>query len=315
MKLFSELPKLLDRNFAVGYFLPTVLFLSVSLNLLITPGLFPEILLKLQADVLLGTTVIGLVSWLGGVLLMVANRDVIRLMEGYGYFNPAKFLHSIEIRRYRNLHQAISQLDDQYQSCIDEVKDFPDELRVKRDRLMREATERFPDDEHWVLPTSFGNTMRAFEVYPRVMYGLDAIPGWNRLRTVIPKDYRNLLDSAKSSVDFWVNLWFLSIIAILEYIGIVICTDQIKALWFPFSVLTVTIVAYTRARCSAAEWGDYVKSSFDIFIPELRNKLGFSKPTTSKEEKSLWSKFSQAIIYMDPDCLPKRDYMQNKEDT
>ena len=83
---------------------------------------------------------------------------------------------------------------------------------------MHQETIQFPDEEAWLLPTSFGNTIRAFEVYPRVMYGLDAIPGWLRILAVIPKDYRESVDNAKAQVDFWLNLWFLSILMIFEYV-------------------------------------------------------------------------------------------------
>ena len=51
-------------------------------------------------------------------------------------------------------------------------------------KRLRYAVENFPDDIEWVLPTRLDNLIRAFEVYPRVVYGLDSIPAWPRLQAV-----------------------------------------------------------------------------------------------------------------------------------
>jgi hypothetical protein len=62
------------------------------------------------------------------------------------------------------------------------------------------------------LPTRFGNAIRSFEVYSRIIYGLEAIDGWPRLLAVIPADYRQAIDDAKAQVDFWVNIWMGSLL-------------------------------------------------------------------------------------------------------
>ena len=69
------------------------------------------------------------------------------------------------------------------------------------------------------------------------------------------------------------------------------------------------------ARKAAEGWGEWVKASFDVFLPELRAKLGFSPPETMEQEQELWKGFSQAIIYRYPSAImalrdkwpPKRD--------
>lgn len=305
--MFGELSKLFDRNFAIGYFLPVIIFVAVSFGLLceFNPSqiiLTPNI--ESKFSVLTGVTIIGLLSWLGGVFLFAVNRDLLRLMEGYGRFNPARLFCFVEKRRYKRLKQAISQLDAEYKACESEKKEFPQEICSKRVKLMQEIVKRFPDEERWVLPTSFGNTIRAFEVYPRIIYGLDAIPGWSRLLGVISEDYRNLIDNSKALVDFWSNLWLLSILFFVEYIGIVIYVGQVKVVWIPVVTVGVIFIVYSRARVAAIEWGDLIKSSFDIFLPDLFNKLGFSPPATTEEQKSLWEKFSQTIMYANPACMP-----------
>jgi len=171
---------------------------------------------------------------------------------------------------------------------------------------MREAAERFPDKEYYLLPTSFGNIVRAFEVYPRVMYGLDAIPGWSRLLSVIPNEYKVLVDDAKAQVDFWVNIWLFALIVLGEYFVFVLNVSQIKSIWFPAVVVCLVIISYLRARSAAVQWGNLVKAAFDVFLVDLRNKLGFPNPSDKGAEQILWHRFSQAVIYADAESLPNR---------
>ena len=225
-----------------------------------------------------------------------ANKLVQKLLDG---FPPQQWeiLEKIRLQRGKN----IQDLKEKFPADIEWILQ---ELRYERDRLKRQKIERFPDQEQWVLPTRFGNAIRAFEVYPRVMYGLDDIPGWDRLIAVIPKDYLNLVDSAKAQVDFWINFCFLGVICMIEYIVSLLYTGtlqlQVFPLMFPFMTLLLSVWAYLMAIESVGDWGELVKSAYDLFLPELRKKLNFSQPSEINEENFLWTKFSQAIIYRNP---------------
>jgi len=60
--LFSELPKLFERNFALGYFVPVATFIAANVILLFDYGISDEFLSIALTDLLIGTTIIGLVS-------------------------------------------------------------------------------------------------------------------------------------------------------------------------------------------------------------------------------------------------------------
>lgn len=305
--MFGELPKLFDRNFVIGYFLPISIFIAAGLWLstgLKLPGVPVYQDIGNQLDTALGITVIGLFSWLGGVFLLAVNRDVLRLLEGYGRLNPARLFHFIEKMRYKRLKTAIEDLDKEYQSCITEQREIPKDIRSKRAKLKQEIVNFYPDNERWVLPTSFGNIIRAFEVYPRVMYGLDAIPGWTRLLGVISEDYRKLVDNSKAIVNFWCNIWLLGLLFLIEYVGILLYIGHTASVWILLATTGIIFIAYLRAKATALEWGDLVKSSFDIFLPDLLNKMKLSSPDTADKQQSLWRKFSQAVIYRDPKSMP-----------
>lgn len=317
--MFGELPKLFERNFAIGFLLPITTFLVISFNFLEKFGLLNTNLLNfLKQKTIVEITIIALFTWLWGILLLVFNRDLYRILEGYGRFNPFQMFKFIEKNRYLTLERKIFKLEIKYKE-LRELKNQPD-IESKLLRVLNTLAElkqkkvvRFPDDEAWLLPTAFGNTMRAFEVYSRVMYGLDAIPGWERLLTVVPKDYRALIDDAKAQTDFWINWWFLSLLFASEYIFILFSTQKFILVWiFPIAILSAFFAAY-RARIAAIEWGHYIKASFDVFLPELYKKLGFQHPLNRAEERSNLMRFSQAMIYRSETSLHDRVLPESKE--
>ena len=169
---------------------------------------------------------------------------------------------------------------------------------------MQQLSEEFPDKEEYLLPTPFGNVLRSFEIYPRVMYGFEAIDGWGRLLSVIPKDYLELIDAARAQVDFWVNLGVVFILLQIEYIVLAFMTGTPLQWWVVLLFIVLGTIAPLRATSAASEWGDFVKSAFDVYRFKLLESLGMNIPKSRKEEKILWTKYSQAIIYRMPEVLP-----------
>ena len=169
---------------------------------------------------------------------------------------------------------------------------------------MRQLAEEFPDKEEYLLPTPFGNVLRSFEIYPRVMYGLDSIDAWGRLLSVIPKDYLELIDAAKSQVDFWVNIGVAFTLLLVEYEVLAMATGTPINIWIILTLIALGSIAPMRATSSAREWGDLVKSAFDVYRFKLLESLGTDTPKNREEEKVLWGKYSQAIIFRLPDSLP-----------
>ncbi len=302
--MFGELPKLFDRNFVIGFFLPVAVFITFSI-LIINPYPFgAQAIDFLKADLLVGTTTIGLLAWVGGIVLLALNRDLYRLMEGYLKYNPLKLFGWMEKRRYQRAVNDLEKLDDEYRECIDSDKEFPVKSRTRRNELLRQLAGEFPDKEEYLLPTPFGNVLRSFEVYPRYMYGFEAIEGWGRLLAVIPKDYLELIDAARAQVDFWVNLGVVFILLQIEYIVLAFMTRTPLQWWVVLLFIVLGTLAPLRATSSAREWGDFVKSAFDVYRFKLLESLGMDIPKNREQEKALWKKYSQAIIYRLPEILP-----------
>jgi hypothetical protein len=307
--MFGKLPDLFDRNFAIGFFLPVTVFVAITAILADAHGLLPELLdfnISDEIDVLVGTTIIALVSWLASIILLGINRELTRLLEGYGNYNPFKILHRLELKAYDKYHNEIDKMDDLWREHLDRGEEVPKELITRRSKMLWQVYERFPGERGDVLPTSFGNTIRAFEYYPMEMYGIDAIPGWNRLLTVIPREYKENIDDAKVFVDFWMNTFYLNILLLIEYLGLLYFMEDAKFWFLPGLFSLVIYVSYGRACRAATLWGDTVKSAFDVFLPDLWEKLGFMIPESKEEKKELWVRFSQAVLYGREDYMPDR---------
>ena len=303
--MFGELPKLFDRNFAVGFFLPVAIFIILSGLVLGQYTIMPDMSAYLSTNLLIGTTIVGLISWIGGIVLLAINRDLYRLMEGYGSYNPLRIFGWWEKQRYLRVMDNLEKLDDEYRKYRDTEKEFPAKLRIRRNILMRQLAEEFPDKEEYLLPTPFGNVLRSFEVYPRVMYGLDSIDAWGRLLAVIPKDYLELINAAKSQVDFWINLELAVVLLLVEYEAFALLTGSSLNLWIVFLLLVLGTIAPLRATSAAGEWGGFIRAAFDVYRFKLLESLGINAPKNREEERRLWKQYSQAIIYRWPDSLPE----------
>jgi hypothetical protein len=325
--LFTQLPKVFDRAFTLGYFLPSLLFILTNALFIRIFSIFDAIdLLGLREyqSFLVDVTVLALISWVLSVLLLAANRGIIRLLEGYGKFNPAQVLLSLEKGRYEKLYEEIDRLKERIDRIRTEGREVPTELSDRQIDLALDRAIRLPREKSQLLPTAFGNTIRAFENYPAEIYGIDAISGWNRLLAVVPKDYRQMVDDAKALMDFWVNIWILCALAALEYICMYLFVSQASSrgfaigpvrpetVLFLFVLLLCALAASWRARSAATEWGDMIKSAFDVFLPDLLIKLRFPHPKSIEDERKTWTSFSKVFLYCDDKSMINRTQWQQK---
>jgi hypothetical protein len=298
--MFAELPKIFDKNFALNYFFPSFIFIVLAGYIFQIAGITQNILPYLDGELLNDLSVIALFSYLGGILLLITNRELYRFLEGYGKLNPFRLISRFERSRYQKIVREVEVLDKQYFS-----PNFSDKSRMKRTALMEQISNRFPDKEYLLLPTPFGNILRSFEVYPRVMYGIEYIDSWSRLQAVMPSEYRALVDNAKAETDLWVNFQVLTTLLIIQTGCFLSITRIPLLLLFLLIFFYLNIFSMGRAISHAFGWGDYVKSSFDIFVPKLRETLGFPLAKNREAERKQWIEFSQAIIFRLPFIMPE----------
>ncbi len=301
-----DLPKLFDRNFVIGFFLPLAVFLAAAAWFAEALGVYRGG----KALVIANPFLSGFLVWLGAVLLLGVNRQIVRALEGYGRYNPIRLWHVVEVRRYKSFHKRLDDLNDRFFCASEEEKEL---IRSKRSKLLAVLSERFPGSLEHVLPTAFGNVLRAFESYPRIIYGFEGVCGWSRLLAVVPKDYRDLIDSARAQVDFWLNAWALSSFFCFVSIGAIASSRAYRLAPFAAGAALVWWISSRCSRTAAAGWGEMVKAAFDVFLPTLRIQLGYKEEMTRAEERELWVGFSNVMTFRLQESLPEAQKSHEKK--
>lgn len=336
--MHTALTTLFGRDFLVGYFLPAAAVLGAAIALLMgfgemagliagvkqlvielsgplakpLPGRAPEAVSLTNAAI-----AAALLAWLIAVILLALNTRIYKILEGYGALNPLRVFIFWQRWKYRRLTDQVDALWDQADAELDALKKA--RMDEKLARLKFRLTAHFPDKEAYVLATAFGNTIRAFEVYPRVMYGIEAIQGWPRLLAVMSKDYLAQIETAKAEVDFWMNLIVACCLTITGYAALSWRLHGFDVwrwplIWVPLLASLLAIVFSRRARDAASEWGELVKAAFDVYLSDLRKKLEFEDFDDADNERLRWQSFSQAMLYRLPEQLVNRKTEKEDKD-
>lgn len=313
--MLAQLPKLFDREFIIGYFLPALVTLSVLLSLLYTFGTGADIYNSLQGKNFLDVAVGLVLVWLMAVAFMAMNSWIIGCLSGNGRLNPFRLIRLFQLKSFDSLIGDRADLLNKKRALEKADKPVPDEMTVQYAKILRALAIQFPDQQTWVLPTGFGNTLRAHEVYPRVVYGLDTIGSWERLLGVIPNDFQSQIAAKKAQLDFWVNLWFGAIVVAVVYGVLGVACSTWPQPWIPFLGLAFSFAAAKFAKANAREWGGFMMAAFDLYRGDLAAKMGFELPRSVVEERAFWQLFSQAMIYRSPEAMERltkyRKHRQN----
>lgn len=307
--MFWDAPTLIDRNFVIGYLLPSIILcILVCINFYLVGWIDLE---NLTGILSMGKAAATLaIIWLIAVLLLAINFQVLRILEGYPVMRAIEFYGHLHPTGERWLQRLIRRGFErnarpafEFQATVDAARAegkpdvvMPDDHAPK----LALAAALYPDDSIFVLPTRFGNLFRAFEVYPRVLYGLDAIPAWMRMQAIIPKEAKDLLADAKAQLDFCVNLIVASSVAFVLNIVLAVEQEKYHNFWFLLVWFGMGICSYWLSLSSAMQFGHYVKSTFDLYRGDLANALGLDLPPSIEEERKMWQTLSRMMIYRSP---------------
>lgn len=319
--MLSSLPKLADRTFVLGELLPSLLF-AIALLFLFQDQPTAAAWIDAVTEKSIGWQGVYflLAVWVIAVVLLVLNHPLYRFLEGYKL--PRRLAECLKKRHRRRLRAVLAELKELYAKWAEQGTAFPtaDEDRIQL--LSLERMKWLPSRERDVLPTRFGNAIRAFEFYPHDIYGADGIAIWLRLGTVIPKAFAEQIQGVRSQIDFLVNCCMFSvIIALLGF-----CRTLISANWhdlslcapsgFPhfISSIETTWLIWTLGGVISSglfyHWavtripacGNLVMTAFDCYLPALATQLGFELPATEAERQDFWNTLSQQVNYgRDPD--------------
>jgi hypothetical protein len=311
-----NLPGLDDKNFVTGYVLPVLLAaLAAAWIFRDVSGLEPLRSLP-TAGTLINVAYLGLALWLAALFLQAANNFLYGLFEGY-YFpiSNLAFLRRRHIGRLYFLRSRYEALMTDWRHAVETGVAYSEDRRHEMAHLRLQMLLRYPSRAQEVMPTGFGNAVRAFESYPRDMYGVDGTAIMLRLNAVVPTDFSARIDAARAQVNLYVNIAFLAFIVGVLALGRV--TEQVSeyhpAIRRVFSEaetgrpiiaavvgLLVAFLAYRAATTCITVWGNLVMSTFDLYLPKLLHQMGYVLPPAENEQKEFWRELSAFILYRQP---------------
>jgi hypothetical protein len=172
----------------------------------------------------------------------------------------------------------------------------------KRDRLQRiqgkgdfiskgkkaEELWRIPNDH--LLPTTLGNALRVPEKYGADRFNLESLILWQELCSVAPSYLLDELDRTRSRMDFFVALWYLSILfgAATAYVAL---RDHMKIDMVIVATLAFlsTVFWYRMTVVSSSYYGMTIKSLVNVGRIKLAEAFGLQLPQTIEEEREMWN--------------------------
>jgi hypothetical protein len=311
--MFSQLPNPLDRDFAIGFFLPAAV-LAGGVWLVLTAFGFTTTMPDVET--LTSAAIAVFAVWLISVALLALNYPILRCLEGYP--SPLPKWHPLNARlrfwkgRFRTTVEPALQLDKQIDGALAAGIPIPlmDADAAARD--MRNAAQSFPDEEQWVLATQFGNNFRALEVYSRVIYGIDAIPAWPRLMGVLPDDFRKQMSEANSLLAFSVNLIVGLGVTVSVYLLLAVWNWRLPSVWLPVVASLLSIGSYKMALVRVRRYGEQVKSAFDLFRGELAKQLGLELPRSASTERKMWENVNKMMVFRSQRYLNELDKFRSR---
>lgn len=326
--MFGDITKAFGRTFLLAHFAPAIIFVVANATLAFW-GVIPSIpanYQRLYSDSL--GILLLIAAFACALLLALIQTTIIRLYEGYepsiltivavsclllslvAPYGPAPHIAQRALVAVSAISFALLLMywplkwlhRLQYWRMRRDINRLPEDgdKRGMKEYWMR---RRYAPDPQKVMPTQLGNILRAFESYANHVYGMDSITMWFRLSAVIPKDYRDQIADAESSVYAMLNLSFVLAVVAGE---VLVETKNILSpyVWPGPLAILLSYICY-RAACSSArrDWGEYVRAAFDLYRLDLLKQLGIetgSQPFWADGERKWWQHAQLMTFYNEP---------------
>lgn len=164
--------------------------------------------------------------------------------------------------------------------------------------MIYEELSRFPLEREEIAPTRLGNALRSFETYGATRYNLDSQTLWTELCSVVPKYLQDELDRSRATVDFFIALFYLTILfalATLILAGVPSFKPQLIFIAIP--ALLLPPFWYRMAVVSSSYWSTTVQALVNLGRKKLAEEMGLQMPATLEEERKMWGLLTSFVYY------------------
>jgi len=275
----SDVAGVFSRFFIVGFFIPAF-FGFFAMAELGTSDIVPDRFETYSAGTQI--LILGAAGLLVGLFLLGLHRPVIRTFEGYpmsGRLGLDRPFVSLQRRRFDELTKLKAAGGPQADA----------DVRAKSMKAWLKLDRYFPDDRDRLLPTRFGNALRASEDYSYNRWKLDGIPFWARVEPLLSGQEKELHEAARTDIAFYLNS---SLAAIA--VGVFLIADEVAntpvSAAYGWVYVVPFIIAYLIYRFSidaAQRWGVEIRASLDLHRLEVYDRIGVRRPTGFSDERDV----------------------------
>lgn len=323
MNAFTNYLEKLGSNFLVAAMVPS-LGLVIASMLAFDPILHVSDMFLVEDGIysLVGISLLVAVpTVIIGFTLTALNTYILKVFEGYVFFNRFVNLRDAYARkanklinRRETLKKRIAVLKDRNYKTK-RVERLLDILNTKYYSVVSEYDQLYPPTTTKIMPTKFGNILKASEAYSGTRYGIDAVQFWPRLWHVIPPSYRQSIDETRNELSFLVNMstlsvffYFLCFLAILytlfglwpgssaTNLGFAWLDNAFRYVVAGFVALLFNRFFYHAAIFSVGDYGIMIRSAYDLFRLDLLEQFRLKHPKGSVEEFQVWRNLGELIV-------------------
>jgi hypothetical protein len=289
----SDVAGVFSRYFVVGFFLPAffaLVALSQTLNAALLPAIYRDASPGAQIAILGGAALPV------GLTLLGLNYQIIRLYEGYPLAAQAKhrvirplykLLLSGQKRRFKtawNMCMAGTTTEAQRR-----VAEWTLDRRFPR----RQQTSM---DDSLLLPTSFGNAVRAFERHSFLLWYLESIAIWPYIELLLSDQETQTLSDTKGDVAFFINVSLVSLLSAGLLAFDMVAYRSAPSGFYLLIPVAVALMSYRAAIGAAINWGEIVRACIDLHRRDAYAKLGLRAPVDYADERWLAWNLTQASL-------------------
>lgn len=261
-----------------GWIFPSLIFVGVLLTLVL-PGFAEQPWAAWILKLAFSEQIIVCIAGAGaiGIVLSSCSKPLYRILEGYLYM-PGRLKKAMTERHHKKREVLLR--------SYEKAKGTPGQSVAVA--LLLEKCAYYPVQYIEVAPTEFGNVLRAAETYGWDRYQLDVVTFWSGLSAYCPEALRISEERSKTNVDFFVASFYLSILACVAALCMMVSGKFIAGgVYFVVSVM-VFVGSYVLAISAAKSWGSEIRTVADVGRVGLLNSLGLEKPVSLHAEREQW---------------------------
>jgi hypothetical protein len=303
----NDITSVIGRYVVVGFYLPAFFWLAF-LKLAAGPGLLPG---QVEEQSWSTFGVVAVAALVFGLLLQGLRAPVERFVSGYFLMDLGRDSGTGWVRgtceRLRNVSRDKALREFTALTVRAEPRGPRRENEDQRafdDRRRAEyqLERRFPNSEAKVLPTKFGNRIRAWEDHARERWFLETVVIEPHVESLLEPQEVELRRDAKTDVAFAVNGSLLAVVTGFA-LGIDRAVEPPDSLWFIAVCLAPFVAAlalYQIAVVAAERWGELVRAAIDLHRLDFYDKLAVRRPATGGDDREIGSAVNRMLLYGEP---------------